>query len=310
MLLRVGCRVVKDVLSDELVSRCRDLLLSANDDLRQHGRVGREGFYSPAMQNLGVGGAHNTKRLFDIIELDGGPQLLGEVLERTDGRLRPILEAVLGKGFYLGSFQSLTLDPDATLGSGQRSLQLKESLHADYPFYSAEQSLPAGIGSPFTIQCIWMITDFTEQNGGTPLLKGSHRFGRPPVPAPTKRSTRGLAAGDDVRHAQDWATFERGARPTTGSSGDVLVYLGQCWHAVSVNTTDAPRVGKTHTSLAVFWIHLATLGLKVGAGVAGLLGQWLPFYFAPMEAHMMTTPPDIKAALPGSAAELLVRTPV
>lgn len=223
--------------------------MTANDDLRQHGRVGREGFYSTAMQNLGVGGAHNTKRLFDIIELDGGPQLLGEVLERTDNRLSPILEAVLGKGFYLGSFQSLTLDPD-DIGLEQRNRQLKESLHADYPFYSAEQSLPAGKGSPFTIQCIWFLTDFHEENGGTPLLKGSHRFGRPPIPAPTERSARGSKTGDEARHAQDWAAFEQGARPTTGSAGDVLVYLGQCWHAVSVNTTTTPRVGKIRINAA------------------------------------------------------------
>ena len=222
-----GYRVLKNVLSDDVVAQCRDLLLSANDDLRQHGRVGREGFYSAAMQNLGVGGAHNTKRLFDIIELDGGPQLLGDVLERSHARMSPILEAVLGKGFYLGSFQSLTLDPDDSLELEQRNLQLKESLHADYPFYSADQSLPAGVGSPFTIQCIWMMTDFTADNGGTPLLKGSHRFGRPPIPAPTERSTRGSATGDELRHSRDWAAFEQGARPTTGSAGDVLVYLGQ-----------------------------------------------------------------------------------
>ena len=186
-----------------------------------------------------------------FVELDGGPQLLGEVLERTDDRLSPILEAVLGKGFYLGSFQSLTLDPDDTLGLAQRNLQLKESLHADYPFYSAEQSLPAGKGSPFTIQCIWFLTDFTAENGGTPLLRGSHRLGRPPIPAPTDRSARGSAAGDEARHAQDWAAFERGARPATGSAGDVLVYLGQCWHAVNVNTTTTPRVGKLSTNVAI-----------------------------------------------------------
>ena len=45
--------VLKDVLTPELVERCRSLLLAANDDLRKHGRVGREGFYSKEMQNLG-----------------------------------------------------------------------------------------------------------------------------------------------------------------------------------------------------------------------------------------------------------------
>jgi hypothetical protein len=104
--------VLKDVISAELVEQCRALLLGANDDLREHGRVGREGFYSEAMQNLGVGGAHNTKRLFDIIELEGGPEVLGEILERTDARLNPILEAVLGKEkHFLSNFLFIRPEP-------------------------------------------------------------------------------------------------------------------------------------------------------------------------------------------------------
>ena len=261
------------------MERCRALLLAANDDLRNHGRVGREGFYSREMQNLGVGGADNTKRLFDIIELDDGPEVLGNILARTDARLRPIVEAVLGAGSFLGSFQSLTLEPDGALGPVERSAQLKESLHADYPFYSNEQALPAGVGSPFTIQTIWMITDFTGENGGTPLLPGSHRLGRPPIPEATDRTDRGSAQGDDERHLADWSRFDEGSVATEGSAGDLLVYLGQCWHAVSVNAADEPRIG--------------------------LLGQWLPFYFASMEAHMMTTPSEIKAALPDVAVDLL-----
>ena len=55
--------------------------------------------------------------------------------------------------------------------------------------------------------------------------------------------------------------------------------LGQCWHAVSVNRASEPRIG--------------------------LLGQWLPFYFASMEAHMMTTPSAVKEALSPKASELL-----
>ena len=158
--------MLKGVITPQQVEAARDLLLGANEDLRQHGRVGREGFYSSEMQNLGVGGKDNTKRLFDIVELEGGPECLGGILERADERLAPILEAVLGKGNFLGSFQSLTLFPDDA-DAEARAAQLKESLHADYPFYSADQALPAGVGSPFTIQTITMLTDFSLENGGT-----------------------------------------------------------------------------------------------------------------------------------------------
>ena len=99
--------------------------------------------------------------------------------------LRCLLHA--GKGFFLGSFQSLTLDPDASLQPEQRSAQLKESLHADYPFYSTDQALPAGVGSPFTIQSIWMITDFDEENGNTLTLSKQHHHRRDTA-APLGRS--------------------------------------------------------------------------------------------------------------------------
>ena len=52
-----------------------------------------------------------------------------------------------------------------------------------------------------------------------------------------------------------------------GEAGDVLVYVGQTWHMSGLNQTLNPRVA--------------------------LLGQFLPYYYAPMEAHAWTLAPRL-----------------
>ena len=77
----------------------------------------------------------------------------------------------------------------------------------------------------------------------------------------------------------DYPEFKRDAVTITGRAGDVLVYLGQCWHTISVNRTRAAR--------------------------AALLGQFLPYYFKPMENHAWMLPRSVTAALPPRTVALL-----
>ena len=74
-------------------------------------------------------------------------------------------------------------------------------------------------------------------------------------------------------------TPQRGAVPITGRAGDLLVYIGQCWHSFGVNQVDHPR--------------------------PALLGQVLPFFMKPMEAHAWTLPVSVQRRLPEHARRLL-----
>uniref|UniRef100_A0A7S4C736 Uncharacterized protein n=2 Tax=Chrysotila carterae TaxID=13221 RepID=A0A7S4C736_CHRCT len=111
-----------------------------------------------------------------------------------------------------------------------------------------------------------MLTDFTRDNGATLLLPASHRDGALP---------RRLGPES---HA-DYAHFKRHAVAATGRAGDLLVYSGQVWHSIGVNMEERSR--------------------------AALLGQLLPFFIRPMEAHAWTLPMGVQARLSSKVKRLL-----
>jgi ectoine hydroxylase-related dioxygenase (phytanoyl-CoA dioxygenase family) len=69
------------------------------------------------------------------------------------------------------------------------------------------------------VNSIWALDDFTEENGATRLVPGSHRW------------PDGRTPGDEV------------TVPATMPAGSVLVYLGSLWHAGGENRSRAPRLG-------------------------------------------------------------------
>ncbi len=69
------------------------------------------------------------------------------------------------------------------------------------------------------VQLLVMLDDFTEENGATYFLNGSHRLATPPT--------------DDA--------FFRDAARATGSAGSVVVFNSNLWHAAGVNRTDRSR---------------------------------------------------------------------
>lgn len=71
---------------------------------------------------------------------------------------------------------------------------------------------------------MWMVTDFTEENGATRVVPGSHLSGRQPdpsVPHPVKTV------------------------PATGPAGTAFAFDGRIWHGGSANKTQRSRYGIT-----------------------------------------------------------------
>jgi ectoine hydroxylase-related dioxygenase (phytanoyl-CoA dioxygenase family) len=71
---------------------------------------------------------------------------------------------------------------------------------------------------------IWMLDDFTCQNGATRLVPGTHRDPRLP-----KEALADVLAPHPAEVIVE------------GQAGDVLVFNGHCWHAGGANRTQAPR---------------------------------------------------------------------
>ncbi|HEY2367022.1 MAG TPA: phytanoyl-CoA dioxygenase family protein [Polyangiaceae bacterium] len=93
----------------------------------------------------------------------------------------------------------------------------QQGLHADWK--------PRARGEPFMVMsAIWMLDDFTIENGATRVVPGSHE-----IIEPLSKSL-----------AQPLARHEREI-VITGSSGSVLIFNGHTWHSGRKNDSRGPR---------------------------------------------------------------------
>ncbi len=117
----------------------------------------------------------------------------------------PVVEGVLDPGLLISSLSSIAIGPD----------EQAQPIHAD------DQLIP--IPRPHvSLICntMWAITDFTEENGATRVVPGSHL--RDEAPNPLERY-------DTI--------------PAEMEKGSVLVWVGSLWHGGGANRTDQRRVG-------------------------------------------------------------------
>ena len=117
----------------------------------------------------------------------------------------PIVEGVLDPGCLISTLSSISIGPGETA----------QMIHSD------DQLIP--LPKPHVaIVCnsMWALTDFTEANGATRIVPGSHQ-------AP---------ASPDV-------TGEYETIAATMPKGSVLIWHGSLWHGGGANHTEARRVG-------------------------------------------------------------------
>jgi len=117
----------------------------------------------------------------------------------------PVVERVLDPGLLISSLSSIAIGP------GQEA----QPIHAD------DQLIPLPRPHiPIICNTMWAITDFTEENGATRLVPGSHLSDEAPNPL------------------QPYDTI-----PAEMSKGSVLVWVGSLWHGGGANVTKERRVG-------------------------------------------------------------------
>lgn len=90
--------------------------------------------------------------------------------------------------------------------------------HSDYPYWSKQPPWPYG---HLAGQTVWMLDDFTDENGATGVVPGSHRKGHPPD-------------GQTDAWREDGHIMEAPA-------GSVVFAHGAWWHTARPNRTDQSR---------------------------------------------------------------------
>src|SRR5262249_29251496 len=93
----------------------------------------------------------------------------------------------------------------------------QQGLHSD--------AVPRAAADPFSVvTAIWMLDDFTTENGATRVVPRSHLVTRPLA----KSFAQPLA-----HHPEE--------RVITGDAGSVLIFNGHLWHSGTQNRSQGPR---------------------------------------------------------------------
>lgn len=116
----------------------------------------------------------------------------------------PVVEGVLDDGCLISSLSSIVICPEETA----------QPIHADDILIPLPKPHP-----PIVCNTMWAITDFTEANGATRLVPGSHLRENP-------------------EYGGDYETI-----PAVMRKGSVLVWDGALWHNGGANHTNERRYG-------------------------------------------------------------------
>ncbi len=173
------------------------------------------------------------------------PQAIGHVsgFIRTDQSLAPYLadrrvmelvEALVGQHARI-SFTTATINEPGNARGGW---------HADWPF---NQRNAGHVAAPYAdavmhLTTIWMLSPFSEENGGTLVVSGSHRSSDNPT------------CNNGVAPLEPYVTELQ----TCGGTGSVLMMDSRLWHATAANVSSEPRVAVV-VRYAPWWLNLEIL---------------------------------------------------
>jgi len=190
-LRTVGFYIMENVLTpaEADAARASTLALAENDIARDHHPV-----YGDA----------KIRRVWALASK--GP-LFRQLIQHP--KIIAIWQRVLGEDVISSSFTANIVGPKAPEGGW----------HVDYPYWAMQAPFPDGF---ICGQTVWMLDDFTAENGATVCIAGSHRNLRPPLPEELENQQLSIAAAP---------------------KGSVLFTNGAIWHQCLPNQTDRARVG-------------------------------------------------------------------
>jgi ectoine hydroxylase-related dioxygenase (phytanoyl-CoA dioxygenase family) len=181
-----GWTVIEDAIAPDLVDELSEALDRLEAEL---GAVPADNSFE----------GRSTVRIYNLL-------VHGEVFTRVPvhANVLPVVEGVLDPGCLLSSLSSIAIGADETA----------QPIHADDQLIPIPKPHP-----PVVCNTMWALTEFTEANGATRLVPGTH-----------------LGPSPDYGRPYDTIAAEM-------ARGSVLVWPGSLWHGGGANTTPRRRVG-------------------------------------------------------------------
>ena len=173
-------------LLDEIRRRIEEIFIEEGD------RAGSEFKQEP-----------QTRRLANLVNR-------GEIFQHVIAmpRILECIAHVLGPEFKLSSLNARSANP-----------------HSDWvqPLHCDAGAIPDALGY-WVCNSVWLLDDFTTENGAIRMVPGSHRWGKLPQEV----------LADPVAPHPDQVLL-------TGNAGDVVIMNTHMWHGATANRTAAPR---------------------------------------------------------------------
>lgn len=193
-LRRDGAVVVSDVAEPRLVDAIAGELRPALDEVGLHSR---SAFNGDRTRRASYGLLTKAPSAAELVDHDMVVDVANEILLPHCA------------SYTIGSMTAIEILP----GESAQALHRDDSL---YPIENAGMELLIGV--------MWALNDFSEENGATRVVPGSHRFIR----------------SWHLPDVSDWET-------AVMSKGSVLFYLGSTWHGGGANRSDVARLGLINT---------------------------------------------------------------
>ncbi|GAB2826600.1 phytanoyl-CoA dioxygenase family protein [Actinocorallia aurea] len=145
---------------------------------------------------------HRTQRLYSVL---GKTRATDRLIDHP--RVLALLDRLLQPNYLLSQLQIINIEPgeDAQI------------LHPDDGFYPVPRPRKA-----LSVATVWALDDFTEENGATVVVPGSHRW--PDGRRPTDADPRAAAVMP---------------------AGSCVLFLGTLWHGGGANRTGRARLAAT-----------------------------------------------------------------
>ena len=190
--------------------------------LDEIGYVKLDGFIAPARRKrladrIGALFASEGEQAGAEFRQEAGARRLANLVDKGEAFVECILEpavlahvaCVLGPRFKLSSLNARSANPR----SGE-----SQPLHVDAGAVADERGY-------WVCNSVWMLDDFTTENGPLRAVPGSHQWGRRPQDA---------LADPRLPHPEEVLV--------TGRAGDLVVMNSHLWHGGAANRTDRPRL--------------------------------------------------------------------